>query len=164
MKLDFFIFGKLVLGDDKGPSAAEKALAAVHLLFLHETGSNNPTGNPSDTDKIPLHPYYTIKDILGIQQLLNLNIAAHGTGCDRSTKKETERAMVIVNHYSNYNYIPRDTPIWYTLFFLHLQNQTGIWGLTIILQPKTLKVHEKEDTANSHFPLPTGPEAVGENE
>nr|YP_007625834.1 cytochrome b [Blastocerus dichotomus]AEP20921.1 cytochrome b [Blastocerus dichotomus] len=41
------------------------ALAMIHLLFLHETGSNNPTGIPSDTDKIPFHPYYTIKDILG---------------------------------------------------------------------------------------------------
>nr|QYL33389.1 cytochrome b [Ovis aries] len=41
------------------------ALAMVHLLFLHETGSNNPTGIPSDTDKIPFHPYYTIKDIVG---------------------------------------------------------------------------------------------------
>ena len=41
------------------------ALAAVHLLFLHETGSNNPTGISSDIDKIPFHPYYTIKDILG---------------------------------------------------------------------------------------------------
>uniref|UniRef100_A0T3J2 Cytochrome b n=2 Tax=Sagmatias obscurus TaxID=3371156 RepID=A0T3J2_SAGOS len=41
------------------------ALAAVHLLFLHETGSNNPTGIPSNMDMIPFHPYYTIKDILG---------------------------------------------------------------------------------------------------
>nr|AAV91494.1 cytochrome b [Sus scrofa] len=41
------------------------ALAAVHLLFLHETGSNNPTGISSDMDEIPFHPYYTIKDILG---------------------------------------------------------------------------------------------------
>nr|YP_010161466.1 cytochrome b [Platanista gangetica]AYA51926.1 cytochrome b [Platanista gangetica]QRH19137.1 cytochrome b [Platanista gangetica]QRH19150.1 cytochrome b [Platanista gangetica]QRH19176.1 cytochrome b [Platanista gangetica]UYX58356.1 cytochrome b [Platanista gangetica] len=40
-------------------------LAVIHLLFLHETGSNNPTGIPSDTDKIPFHPYYTIKDTLG---------------------------------------------------------------------------------------------------
>ena len=41
------------------------ALIIVHLLFLHETGSNNPTGISSDADKIPFHPYYTIKDILG---------------------------------------------------------------------------------------------------
>nr|UGX04805.1 cytochrome b [Aethomys chrysophilus] len=48
------------------------ALAIVHLLFLHETGSNNPTGLNSDADKIPFHPYYTIKDILGIMIMLLL--------------------------------------------------------------------------------------------
>nr|YP_010445314.1 cytochrome b [Solomys ponceleti]UTJ93391.1 cytochrome b [Solomys ponceleti] len=42
------------------------ALVAVHLLFLHETGSNNPTGFNSDADKIPFHPYYTMKDLLGV--------------------------------------------------------------------------------------------------
>nr|BAK85851.1 cytochrome b [Procyon lotor] len=41
-------------------------LAMIHLLFLHETGSNNPAGITSESDKIPFHPYYTIKDILGI--------------------------------------------------------------------------------------------------
>nr|ACY38217.1 cytochrome b [Galea spixii] len=41
------------------------ALVMVHLLFLHETGSNNPMGLNSDSDKIPFHPYYTIKDIMG---------------------------------------------------------------------------------------------------
>nr|YP_010704159.1 cytochrome b [Mydaus javanensis]WCO87468.1 cytochrome b [Mydaus javanensis] len=46
------------------------ALATVHLLFLHETGSNNPSGIPSNSDKIPFHPYYTIKDILGMLFLL----------------------------------------------------------------------------------------------
>nr|AIG52959.1 cytochrome b [Ctenotus inornatus] len=37
----------------------------LHLLFLHETGSNNPTGLTSNTDKIPFHPYYSYKDLLG---------------------------------------------------------------------------------------------------
>nr|AAF15144.1 cytochrome b [Eliurus webbi]QDJ00043.1 cytochrome b [Eliurus ellermani] len=46
------------------------ALVMVHLLFLHETGSNNPSGLNSDSDKIPFHPYYTIKDILGVLLLL----------------------------------------------------------------------------------------------
>nr|AFU48976.1 cytochrome b [Microtus duodecimcostatus x lusitanicus]AFU48980.1 cytochrome b [Microtus duodecimcostatus] len=46
------------------------ALVLVHLLFLHETGSNNPTGLNSDADKIPFHPYYTIKDLLGVLALL----------------------------------------------------------------------------------------------
>nr|AIG23473.1 cytochrome b [Phascogale calura] len=46
------------------------ALAIVHLLFLHETGSNNPSGINPDSDKIPFHPYYTIKDALGAILLL----------------------------------------------------------------------------------------------
>nr|AJA39966.1 cytochrome b [Eremias strauchi kopetdaghica] len=40
-------------------------LSMVHLLFLHETGSNNPTGLNSNSDKIPFHPYYSYKDALG---------------------------------------------------------------------------------------------------
>nr|Q9XP87.1 RecName: Full=Cytochrome b; AltName: Full=Complex III subunit 3; AltName: Full=Complex III subunit III; AltName: Full=Cytochrome b-c1 complex subunit 3; AltName: Full=Ubiquinol-cytochrome-c reductase complex cytochrome b subunit [Sminthopsis bindi]AAD38431.1 cytochrome b [Sminthopsis bindi] len=46
------------------------ALAIVHLLFLHETGSNNPSGLTLTADKIPFHPYYTIKDALGLTFLL----------------------------------------------------------------------------------------------
>nr|UEK25180.1 cytochrome b [Spilogale pygmaea] len=46
------------------------ALAMVHLLFLHETGSNNPSGMVSNSDKIPFHPYHTIKDILGALLLI----------------------------------------------------------------------------------------------
>nr|ANY64186.1 cytochrome b [Pteronotus parnellii mexicanus] len=48
------------------------ALVVVHLLFLHETGSSNPTGIPSDPDMVPFHPYHTIKDILGILTMLTL--------------------------------------------------------------------------------------------
>nr|QIN91470.1 cytochrome b [Hypsugo cadornae] len=46
------------------------ALVMVHLLFLHETGSNNPMGIPSNMDMIPFHPYYTIKDILGFFMMM----------------------------------------------------------------------------------------------
>nr|ATV93611.1 cytochrome b [Coendou baturitensis] len=45
-------------------------LIMIHLLFLHETGSNNPSGLNSDSDKIPFHPYYSIKDILGLILML----------------------------------------------------------------------------------------------
>ncbi|YP_007626770.1 cytochrome b (mitochondrion) [Nannospalax galili] len=45
------------------------ALVMVHLLFLHETGSSNPSGLDSNADKIPFHPYFTIKDILGAMVL-----------------------------------------------------------------------------------------------
>uniref|UniRef100_A0AAT9J3P6 Cytochrome b n=1 Tax=Haementeria sp. COZEM-ANN-HIR-001/002 TaxID=3157987 RepID=A0AAT9J3P6_9ANNE len=41
------------------------ALVVLHLLFLHQTGSNNPLGINCDSDRIPFHPYYSIKDCLG---------------------------------------------------------------------------------------------------
>nr|ADB19587.1 cytochrome b [Scincella lateralis]ADB19601.1 cytochrome b [Scincella lateralis] len=41
----------------------------LHLLFLHETGSSNPTGLSSNTDKIPFHPYFSYKDLLGASLL-----------------------------------------------------------------------------------------------
>nr|WNH23890.1 cytochrome b [Bathygobius soporator] len=42
----------------------------LHLLFLHETGSNNPTGLNSDADKVPFHPYFSYKDLLGFSIML----------------------------------------------------------------------------------------------
>src|SRR5512143_231432 len=51
-------------------------LAVVHLMALHEVGSNNPDGveikklkDPKTgipLDGIPFHPYYTVKDIVGV--------------------------------------------------------------------------------------------------
>lgn len=40
-------------------------LSAAHIIFLHQTGSNNPLGINSDSDRIPFHPYYSVKDLLG---------------------------------------------------------------------------------------------------
>jgi len=41
------------------------ASRAIHLLFLHETGSSNPLGVRRDFDKSPFHPYFRVKDALG---------------------------------------------------------------------------------------------------
>nr|YP_010415045.1 cytochrome b [Agrilus ornatus]URW97766.1 cytochrome b [Agrilus ornatus] len=41
------------------------ALVIIHLLFLHQTGSNNPLGVNSNLDKIPFHPYFMFKDLFG---------------------------------------------------------------------------------------------------
>nr|ARJ54749.1 cytochrome b [Statilia maculata]ASY97896.1 cytochrome b [Statilia maculata] len=41
------------------------AVVMIHLLFLHQTGSNNPLGVNSNIDKIPFHPYFSFKDIVG---------------------------------------------------------------------------------------------------
>ncbi|KAK2873257.1 hypothetical protein Q8A73_024530 [Channa argus] len=46
------------------------AFTIIHLLFLHETGSTNPVGLNSDADKIPFHPYFSYKDLLGFAILL----------------------------------------------------------------------------------------------
>ena len=51
------------------------ALVAAHILALHEVGSNNPDGveikktldaHGHPVDGIPFHPYYTVKDTLGV--------------------------------------------------------------------------------------------------
>nr|YP_010951000.1 cytochrome b [Thienemanniella triangula]WML69341.1 cytochrome b [Thienemanniella triangula] len=41
------------------------ALTMIHLLFLHQTGSNNPLGMNANFDKIPFHPFFSFKDIFG---------------------------------------------------------------------------------------------------
>nr|QIE12520.1 cytochrome b [Lemnia saucia] len=46
------------------------AMIMIHLLFLHNTGSNNPLGTNSNLDKIPFHPYFTFKDILGFLMMI----------------------------------------------------------------------------------------------
>nr|UBD07376.1 cytochrome b [Synapturanus sp. MZUSP 159223] len=46
------------------------AMSMIHLIFLHQTGSSNPTGLNPNPDKIPFHPYYSYKDASGFVLLL----------------------------------------------------------------------------------------------
>ncbi len=55
------------------------ALVAAHLVALHEVGSNNPDGieikkkkdaSGRPLDGIPFHPYYTVKDLMGLAVFL----------------------------------------------------------------------------------------------
>ena len=57
------------------------ALVFVHIVALHKVGSNNPDGveikkkkgpNGIPLDGIPFHPYYTVKDIVGVTVFLML--------------------------------------------------------------------------------------------
>nr|YP_009185903.1 cytochrome b [Olophrum piceum]ALO70793.1 cytochrome b [Olophrum piceum] len=50
------------------------AMVMIHLLFLHQTGSNNPLGVNSNIDKMPFHPYFSFKDLFGFITLLMLLI------------------------------------------------------------------------------------------
>nr|YP_010169257.1 cytochrome b [Sarcophaga tsinanensis]QRZ04179.1 cytochrome b [Sarcophaga tsinanensis]UFH78334.1 cytochrome b [Sarcophaga tsinanensis] len=86
------------------------AMTMIHILFLHETGSNNPMGVNSNIDKIPFHPYFTFKDIVGFIVMTTILIL-----------------LVLINPYllgDPDNFIPANplvTPIhiqpeWYFLF------------------------------------------------
>nr|YP_009699970.1 cytochrome b [Leptaulax koreanus]QEK77364.1 cytochrome b [Leptaulax koreanus] len=46
------------------------AFILIHLLFLHQTGSNNPLGINSNLDKIQFHPFFVWKDLLGFNYTL----------------------------------------------------------------------------------------------
>ena len=56
-------------------------LVALHIMALHEVGSNNPDGveikdrkgaDGTPADGIPFHPYYTVKDLFGAAVFLFL--------------------------------------------------------------------------------------------
>nr|YP_010534063.1 cytochrome b [Amblyomma gervaisi]UXX50158.1 cytochrome b [Amblyomma gervaisi] len=40
-------------------------MSFIHIMLIHEKGSSNPLGVSLNVDKIPFHPYFTIKDIMG---------------------------------------------------------------------------------------------------
>ncbi|HOB60551.1 MAG TPA: cytochrome bc complex cytochrome b subunit [Candidatus Competibacteraceae bacterium] len=55
------------------------ALVVAHIIALHEVGSNNPDGveikkvkgpDGKPLDGIPFHPYYTVKDLVGVMAFL----------------------------------------------------------------------------------------------
>lgn len=47
-------------------------LIIIHLILLHEKGSNTPVGLNPNSDKIPFHIYYTSKDLYGFILLIIL--------------------------------------------------------------------------------------------
>nr|YP_010142659.1 cytochrome b [Sinotaia quadrata]QQL03239.1 cytochrome b [Sinotaia quadrata] len=47
-------------------------MSAMHLLFLHETGSNNMLYVNSDLEKVSFHVYYSYKDLFGFVIVLFL--------------------------------------------------------------------------------------------
>jgi len=40
------------------------ALAVVHMMTLHANGSGNPLGVGTNSDKLPMHPYFIFKDLV----------------------------------------------------------------------------------------------------
>nr|YP_007317321.1 cytochrome b [Homarus gammarus]AGA56085.1 cytochrome b [Homarus gammarus]QCO91570.1 cytochrome b [Homarus gammarus] len=50
------------------------AATLIHILFIHQTGANNPLGIASHIDKVPFHPYFTFKDVVGFMVMLTVLI------------------------------------------------------------------------------------------
>lgn len=42
------------------------AISGLHIIFLHQTGSNNPLGLNRDSNKVPFHSYFRAKDGLAV--------------------------------------------------------------------------------------------------
>lgn len=86
------------------------ALSGCHLVFLHVTGSRNPLGINSDCAKVPFHPYYTLKDLVGVVAVMVLMLVVRLLVPDLFLEPE--------------NYIPADPlktpahikPEWYFLW------------------------------------------------
>lgn len=86
-------------------------LSVLHLFFLHEFGSSNPSGLPSIKDFIPFSPYYVIKDTWTIILVLFFLLLIFSLTPD------------LLGHSVNYeqaNFLvtpPHIVPEWYLLFF-----------------------------------------------
>lgn len=47
-------------------------LVVIHIVLLHESGSNSPIGINANSDKVPFHSYYSYKDAYGFVLLFML--------------------------------------------------------------------------------------------
>jgi ubiquinol-cytochrome c reductase cytochrome b subunit len=119
-------------------------LVAVHLFALHEVGSNNPDGieiksnkdaHGRPVDGIPLHPYYTVKDLVGVVGFLLIFCAivffapAFGGFFLESENFEMANPLQTPPHIA---------PVWYfTPFYAMLRAVpsfagTQVWGVLVM--------------------------------
>jgi quinol-cytochrome oxidoreductase complex cytochrome b subunit len=50
------------------------AFVVIHLILLHDRGGGNPLGISSEVDKLPFHPYYSLKDMYGMLMMFGVLI------------------------------------------------------------------------------------------
>nr|AIG53354.1 cytochrome b [Ctenotus schomburgkii] len=126
----------------------------LHLLFLHETGSNNPTGLTSNTDKIPFHPYYSYKDLLGATLfiLLLLSLALFSPNLLGDPENFTPANPLVTP--------PHIKPEWYFLFayaiLRSIPNKLGgvlalLFSILILMLAPML--HTSKQRGNAFRPL-----------
>ncbi len=119
-------------------------LVVVHILALHEVGSNNPDGieikknkgpDGHPLDGIPFHPYYTVKDLFGVGVFLVLFAAVVFFAPDlgglflEAANFEPANPLLTPPHIA---------PVWYfTPFYAMLRAVpafagTQIWGVLVM--------------------------------
>nr|ARH54336.1 cytochrome b [Cymbiodyta marginella] len=130
------------------------ALVMIHLLALHQTGSNNPLGLNSNMDKIPFHPYFSFKDIVGFLIMVMILIL-----------------LTLINPYmlgDPDNFVPANplvTPVhiqpeWYFLFayaiLRSIPNKLG-GVIALVMSIAILFIlpfsHNKKLQSNSFYPI-----------
>lgn len=115
------------------------ALVFLHIVALHHVGSNNPDGieikdgpkgnrwsDKAPADGIPFHPYYTVKDILGVIVFLALFsvvmffMPTFGGLFLEAPNFEPANPMLTPEHIA---------PVWYfTPFYAMLRAVPPMWG------------------------------------
>jgi ubiquinol-cytochrome c reductase cytochrome b subunit len=120
-------------------------LVVVHLMALHEVGSNNPDGvdikkkkdaNGIPLDGIPFHPYYTVKDMVGVCAFLLVFFAVVFFAPEGPLNYFLEKPnFTPANALSTPEHI---TPAWYFgAFYAMLRAvpsyfNTQIWGVIVM--------------------------------
>lgn len=94
-------------------------LVVAHIIALHEVGSNNPDGvdikkikdeHGHPVDGIPFHPYYTVKDIVGVVVFLMIFCAAIFWAPDGNGYLLEKPNFIPANQLATPEHI---TPAWY---------------------------------------------------
>nr|YP_002727966.1 cytochrome b [Myosotella myosotis]ACE62837.1 cytochrome b [Myosotella myosotis] len=84
--------------------------SAIHVIALHERGSTSPLGSTDRINKIPFHPYYTWKDIVGfvaVCLILSIMVFYHPNTLMDPENWNTANPLVTPVHIQ---------PEWYFLF------------------------------------------------
>merc|ERR1712190_195788 len=73
-------------------------ITIVHLLFLHQTGRNNPLGINSNFDKISFHPYFSSKDLFGFFTIIPQSTTSSIWTRRRGTSYARASALWVANN------------------------------------------------------------------
>jgi len=85
-------------------------LVLLHLIILHQERRSNPLGGSTNANKVPFHPFYTIKDLYGILTVLLILTLLSLILPNTLT---TSRDLFNINSLSNSSHIK---PEWYFLW------------------------------------------------